>query len=248
MSNCRHGRGNSKVRAAYEAMKAVMDTFCANLDVMAGKLGRINESKIGFDELQRKIRKHHSRFVKKDGTSPVLDHIYSLCTTEVLAGNMHEARILYQYSILIRASMEDESCNLPDNFAPVQTEKVSTDRGLVRQLAKQTRCNCLDQMAKETKSQAKIGSCEACRKLLPRKDQLQCSRCRVFYYCSRECQMADWKQHKWMCKLYSAKVDKTEHAKVDKTEHAKVDKTEHSKGDKTEHAKAAAGTAKAGKN
>jgi hypothetical protein len=28
---------------------------------------------------------------------------------------------------------------------------------------------------------------------------LRCSRCRCMYYCSRECQTADWRRHKKEC-------------------------------------------------
>lgn len=42
--------------------------------------------------------------------------------------------------------------------------------------------------------------CSKCRKTLPEGKVSVCSRCRSVSYCSKECQVADWKQHKVFCR------------------------------------------------
>lgn len=44
------------------------------------------------------------------------------------------------------------------------------------------------------------GSCMVCKKGGSKNDQLKsCSRCRCVFYCSKECQKLDWKNHKKLC-------------------------------------------------
>jgi hypothetical protein len=52
-----------------------------------------------------------------------------------------------------------------------------------------------------------IKRCHHCEKLETQMDGallMKCQRCRVTYYCSKECQLADWKSHKKMCKVLSS--------------------------------------------
>ena len=42
-------------------------------------------------------------------------------------------------------------------------------------------------------------SCKACKKYV--KDLKRCGKCGMVYYCSKECQIKDWKDHKEDCKL-----------------------------------------------
>ncbi|KAI0048594.1 hypothetical protein FA95DRAFT_1022703 [Auriscalpium vulgare] len=44
------------------------------------------------------------------------------------------------------------------------------------------------------------GSCKSCRKSMPTDQIKQCSRCRTTQYCSKECQIAHWTEHKNVCK------------------------------------------------
>jgi MYND finger len=132
-------------------------------------------------------------------------HLYSCCAQAILEGNLKEAR-----SICLDVTVA-ESLVLIVPGVPVPAKKegavrlimlqrdIATHRGLIRHVAKQIPCNCLDQQAKALKAAPKTGLCEYCHTEKLRKDQFQCSVCKFTYYCSEECQRADWKVHKISC-------------------------------------------------
>ncbi len=41
------------------------------------------------------------------------------------------------------------------------------------------------------------GNCVSCNRLLDKRKS--CGRCKAVYYCSKECQLADWKEHRLRC-------------------------------------------------
>jgi hypothetical protein len=52
-------------------------------------------------------------------------------------------------------------------------------------------------------------TCCYCNKLETQLDNamlMKCQRCKVTYYCSKECQVADWKSHKKVCKVISSGI------------------------------------------
>ena len=65
------------------------------------------------------------------------------------------------------------------------------------------RCSCLDKKYEEVKSTTKMGICfnsQCTHHNFVERDKLRCcSRCRIVNYCSRECQVADWSDHKELC-------------------------------------------------
>ena len=53
-----------------------------------------------------------------------------------------------------------------------------------------------------------VNGCVTCRKSVPAVAELKkCKACRVVYYCSKECQRADWPRHKRECSARRADVD-----------------------------------------
>eukprot|EP00986_Skeletonema_menzelii_P007520 scaffold2957_cov134-Skeletonema_menzelii.AAC.3 len=73
---------------------------------------------------------------------------------------------------------------------------------LVKYLRKHIPCSCLDEKYKEVKSIARTGLCFNCSAMAAeRSKMLCCARCGEANYCSRECQKADWPNHKefWTC-------------------------------------------------
>eukprot|EP00984_Skeletonema_dohrnii_P023747 scaffold12826_cov75-Skeletonema_dohrnii-CCMP3373.AAC.3 len=80
----------------------------------------------------------------------------------------------------------------------------SDDHTLVSFYRKRITCTCLDKKHKEVKSIKKMGFCnnDKCPhpgRKVERSKMLYCTRCRYAYYCSRDCQEADWRGHKKFC-------------------------------------------------
>ncbi|CAB9521470.1 expressed unknown protein [Seminavis robusta] len=72
----------------------------------------------------------------------------------------------------------------------------------IRFMAKRIPCQCLNPYKKFLKKISDMGSCDNCGETFDRKRLRCCSLCRVFQYCSRECQVSNWKEHEFNCKLY----------------------------------------------
>jgi len=82
---------------------------------------------------------------------------------------------------------------------------IADDHTLVSFYRKRISCTCLAKKYKEVKSIKKMGLCNNGQCPLPgkkveRSKMLYCTRCRDAYYCSRDCQEADWRGHKKSCK------------------------------------------------
>mmetsp|Transcript_22408 Transcript_22408/g.45134 ORF Transcript_22408/g.45134 Transcript_22408/m.45134 type:complete len:285 (+) Transcript_22408:125-979(+) len=81
---------------------------------------------------------------------------------------------------------------------------------LVKYFRQHIPCNCLDEKYKEVKSITKLGFCcySECpipNRTVERKKMLYCTQCRETNYCSRECQVAHWPEHKDGCLKYMEK-------------------------------------------
>ena len=70
-------------------------------------------------------------------------------------------------------------------------------REVLKFYRKRTSCSCLKAMHLEARKDApKLGDCYHCLRIKERATLMVCSRCRVVQYCSRECQVAAWQNHK----------------------------------------------------
>src|SRR5210317_656932 len=74
----------------------------------------------------------------------------------------------------------------------------------VKYFWRRIRCSCLDERYEEVKPITKIGicfnlHCTHPKRTVERSKLRCCSRCRSVTYCSRECQAADWSEHKELC-------------------------------------------------
>jgi len=80
----------------------------------------------------------------------------------------------------------------------------SSRRDALKFYRKRTSCSCLKKMHLEArKTITKMGFCWGCGKEFDRVVLFVCSRCMVGQYCSRECQVADWTNHKKSCDDYA---------------------------------------------
>ena len=74
-------------------------------------------------------------------------------------------------------------------------------RDVLKFFRKRTSCKCLKAMHLDArKTLPKTGVCYHCEEVKERALLMVCSSCRIAQYCSRECQVADWAEHKGYCK------------------------------------------------
>ena len=90
------------------------------------------------------------------------------------------------------------------NWIKIEQTYFSDDHTLVKFFWKRIPCSCLDDKYKEVKHIPKMGTCynKQCSvpsRFVERRKAKYCSRCRDATYCSRECQVADWRMHKPNC-------------------------------------------------
>jgi len=80
----------------------------------------------------------------------------------------------------------------------------SSRRDCLKFYRKRTTCKCLKKLHLEArKTEPKVGLCYHCKEEKERASLSVCSRCMVYQYCSRECQVVDWPSHEAKCDLYS---------------------------------------------
>ena len=76
-------------------------------------------------------------------------------------------------------------------------------RSLVKYFAKQTPCNCLDELYAQVRSTTpKMGHCFGCRQTKERTTLFICTGCERSTYCSKACQIAHVPKHKDDCKYW----------------------------------------------
>ena len=85
----------------------------------------------------------------------------------------------------------------------------SVERDMLKFYRKRTTCLCLKKRHLEArKSQSKLGGCDHCGEEKERALLMVCSRCGIMQYCSRACQVANWRLHKEVCDLYVIRFQK----------------------------------------
>jgi len=82
-------------------------------------------------------------------------------------------------------------------------------RDLLKFYRKRTTCKCLKKMHLEARrTLQKIGICWHCNGERTRAALSVCGRCMVEQYCSRDCQIAAWPEHKGHCDILSSALEK----------------------------------------
>jgi hypothetical protein len=81
--------------------------------------------------------------------------------------------------------------------------KLLSDRGLICWLNKKIPCRCLNEARRQArKNLPSTGFCmmfRGCGMILPKTELMKCSGCKIYEYCSRDCQKAHWETHKEFC-------------------------------------------------
>ena len=77
------------------------------------------------------------------------------------------------------------------------------ERDILKFYSKRLSCSCLYEKYKEArKTLPKVGKCANCGEKKERDCFVTCGRCKVPFYCSRECQIAHVPTHKTHCGTY----------------------------------------------
>ena len=79
----------------------------------------------------------------------------------------------------------------------------SNRRDVLKFYRKRTTCKCMKKMHLEArKTISKMGICYGCLKEYKRPSLLICSRCMIYQYCSKDCQIANWPVHESICDIH----------------------------------------------
>jgi len=115
--------------------------------------------------------------------------------------------ILLSLGIKMRYSHQVEKTI--DNVGPGSENKEKSDkymrdirseRGIIKCLARETPCDCMDPKKEEAKGMDKINPCNGCNKRFPKTNLFFCKGCQIVKYCSKACQINEWPNHRDLCK------------------------------------------------
>lgn len=134
-------------------------------------------------------------------------------TKFILDGNYDDSRIsamAVKCFDCLSIAVQKEGKTVDPAAAPAKMMELSLadEHTLVQFFRKKISCSCLDEKYEEVRSITKMGYCWNDKCPLPggirRSKMLCCTQCRKFSYCSRECQMVDWPNHKEICRALFA--------------------------------------------
>ena len=141
---------------------------------------------------------------------------YLLCmgTMYVLEGTYDIAR---RYALYVRYLEQYIAVKLKQTQALINMPKIedtyhADDHTLVKFFRHRIPCSCLDEKYQEVKHIPKRGCCynPQCGREVERSKTMYCSRCRCITYCSRECHIAAWTEHKPYCDINAEIIAKFE--------------------------------------
>jgi hypothetical protein len=169
----------------------------------------------------------YARFIDAE----MVRYIFACAAQEVLNGNMsvaHHLTLLGNFlttwiKIGKTTFLEAMRGNMPPEESPeMQTmeeftmlmRKTETDQKVVLYLCKQIPCSCLNEDKKNAKQLPKTGRCSYCSSQDDKLELKKCSHCKSAQYCSKECQVADWKtRHKEDCEFLKQRREYERHKK-----------------------------------
>jgi len=202
INGCDHGRPiDARVLDFVRAFESAFD-------VAAERTGNFSGS---LDNAATIIsRKYNDVWFDSARINAVVSSLLCKATEDVLRGGEfagYFAALVYYFEHHIAVGMDNkaalETFNTQEAF---ELHRVAdcNDRVLISFLRKRIPCKCLDEKYEEVKSMPKMGICANLECPLPdrkaeRSKMFYCARCRERYYCSLECQTADWPEHKQRC-------------------------------------------------
>jgi len=147
---------------------------------------------------------------KKWGRSYLLGLATALLVDDITSASAWATQTACSIALFISEVEESEIGWIVDDKVPLLNPKTrdliqGNERDVVRFLKKRIKCNCLNDLYKQTKKLPKVGTCSGCQKQMARKDLMICKDCRVAQYCCVGCQKQDWPDHKEMCEYVRQK-------------------------------------------
>jgi len=76
---------------------------------------------------------------------------------------------------------------------------IATERGRINCIAREIPCDCMEEKRIEAKSMEKIAVCFSCEEHFSKEKMLRCKGCNHIQYCSKECSITHWPEHKPFC-------------------------------------------------
>ena len=146
--------------------------------------------------------------VWNDAAKMALTVSFFLCdaTQAVLKGDYGHARYAATFARFFEQyiAVELKETQAVFNWPKIHETQSADMHTLVKFLRRRIPCSCLDEKYEEVKSITKVGHCYYSQCKFPggmtdRSNTKYCSRCRFITYCSRECQVADWTNHRGKC-------------------------------------------------
>jgi len=81
---------------------------------------------------------------------------------------------------------------------------IETERGRIKFMAREITCKCMDEKKKEAKLMKKVAKCWCCETDFPKEKLLRCKGCDHVQYCSKECSITHWPEHREWCHSVSS--------------------------------------------
>ena len=126
-------------------------------------------------------------------------HLFAWCAREHIDKRTMGIRVILSLGFMMRYHYVPMHQGKDVSVGSKNSEKLArynrdiyTKRGLIRALARETPCNCLDDDKAEAKKMEKLGHCYGCERQFPKNDLQKCSRCSHVQYCGRDCQKSHW--------------------------------------------------------
>ncbi|EJK51291.1 hypothetical protein THAOC_29550 [Thalassiosira oceanica] len=120
---------------------------------------------------------------------------------DILNESLNEAAICCMINLLQLLGRYSDQAVVESRAAKMGDKLVGGNRrDVVKFVAKRLPCTCLKELHRAARKKLpKVGICTGCKKQIPRSELFICTGCRHTVYCSRECQRADWSNHKKFC-------------------------------------------------
>mmetsp|Transcript_31059 Transcript_31059/g.34789 ORF Transcript_31059/g.34789 Transcript_31059/m.34789 type:complete len:230 (-) Transcript_31059:235-924(-) len=81
---------------------------------------------------------------------------------------------------------------------------IATERGRINCMAREIPCDCMEEKRIEAKSMERVAKCWCCQKEYPKEKMLRCKGCNHAQYCSKECSITHWPEHREWCHSVSS--------------------------------------------